>query len=93
MTPNEIKKFRNQRHSVWECYTYDAFILPVNELPLSRADEQTYARRAMLAVGRIDWETYTTTRKTFLAEAEALLKPYKTTATEMFSLRNRIQKL
>ena len=90
MTPNEMKKFRNQWHSVWECYTYDAFILPVNELPLSRADEQTYARRAMLAVGRIDWETYTTTRKTFLAEAEALLKPYKITATEMFSLRNRM---
>ncbi len=55
-------------------FVFDAYIFPVNELPLSQAEEKAYGQQALKVAGQINWETYTTARQSFLAGAENLLR-------------------
>ena len=55
MTPHEMKIQRNKLRYEWERQTFDAFILPVNELNLTPEEEKAYVRQALQATGRIIW--------------------------------------
>ena len=88
----EIRKLRSRVLYEALRYVFDAYILLINELPLSREEEKLYGQRALKAAGEIDWETYTTTRQSFLNGADELLLAVKDRIPweERMILRNRI---
>ena len=58
-------------------FVFDALIFAVSELPLSQDEEKEFGKRALQRARWINWETYTTVRKSFLDAADNLLLPYK----------------
>lgn len=81
MTPHEMKIQRNKLRYEWERQTFDAFILPVNELNLTPEEEKAYVRQALQATGRIIWDSYDCVRDSFLRQADYLLHSYKDRVT------------
>lgn len=69
----DIKTARSSLPTEWQRLTFDAFALPVHDLGLTDDQERAYVRKAKEVVNRVDWETYTTTRQTFLSLAGELL--------------------
>lgn len=92
MMASEIQKLRNTLPYGALRFVFDAFILPVNELPLSQPEEKAFGRLALKAAREIDWETYTTTRQTFLAGADEMLRACggRIPAGEFLELRRRM---
>lgn len=77
MTCYEKETIRKQLpHEVFR-FVFDALIVPVDWLPLSQDEEKELGKRALQRAHWINWETYTTTRKSFLETADNLLMPYK----------------
>lgn len=87
----EIRKLRSRVPYEALRYVFDAYIFLINELPLSREEEKVYGQKALKAAGEIDWETYTTTRQSFLNGADELLLAVKDRIPweERMILRNR----
>jgi len=74
MNAFDVKTLRNMLPEVWQRLTFDAFVLPVNDLGLPEAERRTFARRACEAVDGINWESYDLVRLSFMRLAEELLK-------------------
>ena len=83
----DIRMARLSLPSEWERLTFDAFVLPVHDLGLTEDEKTAFVRNAKAAVDCIDWETYTTTRQTFLSRAEDLLRIRPLTASVMADVR------
>ncbi len=92
MMASDIRKLRNTLPYGALRFVFDAFILPVNELPLSQPEEKAFGRLALKAARGIDWETYTTARRTFLAGADEMLRACvgRIPAEEFLGLRRRM---
>ena len=73
-------------------FVFDALIVPVDWLPISQDEEKDFGKRALQRARWINWETYTTVRKSFLDAADNLLMPYKDriSAQELFDLKHRM---
>lgn len=92
MTPHEIKILRNKLHYDSLRNVFDAFILPVDELTLSPAEEKDFSNKAVKASGSIIWDTYDLVRSSFLKQADELLHPYKDriSSQELYDLKLRM---
>ena len=73
-------------------FVFDALILAVEWLPLSQDEEKDIGKRALQRARWINWETYTTVRKSFLDTADNLLMPYKNriSSQELKDLKHRM---
>ena len=58
-------------------FVYDALIYPVDVLGFSQDEEKEFGKRALQRARWINWESYTTVRKSFLDSADNLLMPWK----------------
>ena len=74
----------------WERQTLDAFLLPLHDLGFLKREKTTFVRKAAEAVNRLDWETYTTTRRTFMMLAEDLLKIRSMPSSDLLKIRDRM---
>ena len=92
MTPHEIKVLRNKVPYDALRNVFDAFILPVGELPLSPEEEKVYGNKAVKASGLIIWDTYDLVRSSFLKRTDELLHPYKDRVSnqELKNLKRRM---
>ena len=70
--------------------TFDAFLLPLNDLGLTDKEKSNFVKKAVQAVYRLDWETYTTTRRSFLLGAEDLLKVRAMQPSDLLKIRDRM---
>ena len=70
----DIKTLRNTLPEAWKRLTFDAFILPVNDLGLSADEQRSFARKAANATDEINWDSYDLVRLSFMNLAKDLLK-------------------
>lgn len=87
---SDVRTIRASFPWEWQKQTFDAFLLPLDELGLVSRDKTIYVRKAAQAVNRLDWETYTTTRKTFMLQAESLLRIRPMQPSERLEIRDRM---
>lgn len=73
---HEIKIVRQSLYQEWRRQTFDAFVLPLEELQLSPGEQRTYINKARYATGAIDWNSYHTVRRSFLKQADMLLNSF-----------------
>ena len=73
-------------------FVFDALIIAADWLPVSQDEEKEIGKRALQRARWIDWETYTTVRKSFLDTADNLISPYKDriSSEELFDLKQRM---
>ena len=90
MGNDEIRKARQSFPYEWQRQAFDAFVLPADELGLTGRERDAFARQARAAVNEINWETYGTTRGSFLALAEDLLKGKTESDIRLHVLRRRM---
>lgn len=74
----------------WQKQTLDAFVLPIEELGFTEQEKKNYVKKAREAVNRVDWETYSTTRKSFMVQAEDLLRIRPMQPSERLAVRDRM---
>lgn len=73
-------------------FVFDALIYPVDVLGFSQDEEKEFGKRALQRARWINWESYTTVRKSFLDSADNLLMPWKgrISAQELYDLKHRM---
>ena len=74
----------------WQKQTFDAFLLPLDDLGLTDKEKSAWVKKAKESVNRLDWETYTTTRKTFMLQAESLLRIRPMQSSDLLKIRDRM---
>ncbi len=89
-TRSDVRTARMVLPWEWQKQTFDAFLLPFDELDLTDQEKNAWVRKAKGAVDRLDWETYTTTRKTFMLQAESLLKVRPMEPSDLLEIRDRM---
>jgi len=89
-TRSDIKSARKGFPRECQKQALDAFVLPLEELGITEQSRKAYVKKAKEAVNRLDWETYTTTRKTFMVQAEELLRIRPMQPSERLEIRNRM---
>ena len=73
MKENELKKIRNSLHYEWERQTWDAFMVPFDQLNMSEDEQRQYASQARHAAEHICWDTYDVVRRSFMNHCAKLL--------------------
>lgn len=74
MDSTKIQNTRGMILNEWQRQTYDAFVLPLEELQMTEEEERTWIHNARSLSGRLEWDTYSTTRDSFLRLASDLLQ-------------------
>lgn len=73
MTPDKLRMLKHYLYDPFEKQILEAFLLPINDLGLSPAEEKRYAMQAVDSATRINWESYNTRRTSFMELARSLL--------------------
>jgi len=69
---------------------FDALVLPLPELELKGKEEKQWLSKARILSGNIDWNTYSTTRDSFMMQAYDMLSTLGMPLYELDPIRNRM---